>query len=570
MGIPFRVALSQINTTVGDFKANLRKISVALESARRQKADLIAFPELAVSGYPPEDLLFRRTFIDANLNAVKSLARLSKGVTAVVGFVDRDAGGRLYNAAAVLSDGVWKGSYRKRELPNYGVFDEKRYFSQGRKGLLIEAGKLRLGVSICEDIWLPESFVYEPPYQGETSLILNISASPYHLGKWKSRQELGKALANKTGAHVAYLNLVGGQDELVFDGGSFVVSPEGRVLAEAGYLEEDLLMVDLKLEEKGGVLFADPANPCHTIVLEQAEKKAPPPLKRAKRVLSTNMKEEEELYKALVLGVRDYVEKNGFKKVLIGLSGGIDSALVAALAVDALGSSRVLGVTMPSRHTSKATHSDAVLLAKNLSIKILTFNIERIYSAYLETLKSSFLGMKVDSAEENIQARVRGNLLMALSNKFGHLVLTTGNKSEMATGYCTLYGDMAGGFAVIKDVPKTMVYRLSRWRNRQGRAPIPQSTLRRAPTAELRANQKDQDTLPPYPKLDAVLKQYIESDSSPEEIMRAGFPEALVRKAVRRVDRNEYKRRQAPPGIKISPKAFGRDRRLPITNRFVF
>ena len=272
----------------------------------------------------------------------------------------------------------------------------------------------------------------------------------------------------------------------------------------------------------------------------------------------------------MVLGVRDYVEKNGFKKVLIGLSGGIDSALVAALAVDALGASRVLGVTMPSRHTSKATLHDAVLLAKNLSIKILTFNIERIYSAYLDTLKSDFSGMKVDSTEENIQARVRGNLLMALSNKFGHLVLTTGNKSEMATGYCTLYGDMAGGFAAIKDVPKTLVYRLSKWRNRQGgRAPIPQTTLRRAPTAELRPNQKDQDTLPPYPKLDAVLKQYIESDSSPEDIARAGFPEALVQKAVRMVDRNEYKRRQAPPGIKISPKPFGRDRRLPITNRFV-
>ncbi len=572
MRIPFRLTLAQINTTVGDFQTNFRKISQSLTASRQAGSQLVAFPELAVTGYPPEDLLFRRSFLDSNIDSVKRLARLTRGLTALVGFVDRDIRGKLYNAVAVLSGGEWVGSYRKVELPNYGVFDEKRYFERGERGLLLETGRVRFGISICEDMWLPESFIYRAPYRGQTSLILNVSASPYHVGKWRSRLQLGKTLAKTTGAHVAYLNLVGGQDELVFDGGSFVVSPEEEVLAQARHLEEDLLTVDLQLRPQEGHLFAPYPDAYRTIGIpetrfKRASKRAKPERKA--------MPEEEEVYRALVLGTRDYVEKNGFKKVLIGLSGGIDSALVAALAVDALGPERVLGVTMPSRFSSKGTYRDAVDLAKNLDIKLWEFGIEKIQTAYLETLRPAFAKKEPDSTEENLQARVRGNLLMALSNKFGHLVLTTGNKSEMATGYCTLYGDMAGGFAVIKDVPKTLVYRLARWRNRQkGRAclsgrqaPIPESTLRRAPTAELRANQKDADTLPPYKDLDPVLKRYIEEDISPEELIRAGFSKELVRKVVRMVDRNEYKRRQSPPGVKISPKAFGRDRRLPITNR---
>ena len=567
MRTPFRLALAQTNTTVGDFRGNSKKISEALSECRRQSADLVAFPELTVTGYPPEDLLFRRSFIEANLKAVKSLAPLTHGLTAIVGFVDRDDSGRLYNAAAVLSGGEFKAVYRKVELPNYGVFDEKRYFEKGAKGLLLETGLHRIGLSICEDMWLPDSFVYRAPYRGETSLILNISASPYHIGKWRSRLSLGKTLAKETGAHVAYLNLVGGQDELVFDGGSFVVSPEGKVLGAAKHLEEDLLTVDVDLGLREGRLSQEFLDAYQTVYVSGAGKAVKRRLKPRKALASADVSQEGEVYRALVLGTRDYVEKNGFKKVLIGLSGGIDSALVAAVAVDALGSEWVIGVTMPSRFTSEGTYRDAVDLARNLKMELLEFDIEKVQEAYLETLRPAFSKKPVGSAEENLQARVRGNLLMALSNKFGYMVLTTGNKSEMATGYCTLYGDMAGGFAVIKDVPKTLVYRLARWRNRRRGAGIPQGTLRRAPSAELRANQKDTDSLPPYPALDRLLKLYIEDDCSLEDLVRAGFERALVARVVRMVDRNEYKRRQSPPGIKISPKAFGRDRRLPITNR---
>jgi len=564
----FRLTLAQINTTVGDFRGNSKKIAQALSAARQQGSRLVAFPELTVTGYPPEDLLFRKSFIDSNLAAVKRLAPMTRGLTAVVGFVDRDDSGRLYNSAAVLSDGSWKAVYRKVELPNYGVFDEKRYFEKGTKGLLLETGHHRIGVSICEDMWLPESFLYRAPYRGETSLILNISASPYHIGKWRSRLALGKALAAETGAHVAYLNLVGGQDELVFDGGSFIVSPKGKILGTARHLGEDLLTVDLDLVRREGRLSQVFPDEYQTVYVSEAAKGVGRRLKKRGRALrEADTSEEGEVYRALVLGTRDYVDKNGFKKVLIGLSGGIDSALVAAVAVDALGASRVVGVTMPSRFTSKGTYRDALDLARNLRIKLLQFGIEKVQAAYLETLRSSFKKKPADSAEENLQARVRGNFLMALSNKFGYLVLTTGNKSEMATGYCTLYGDMAGGFAVIKDVPKTLVYRLARWRNRRRGAGIPEGVMRRAPSAELRANQKDTDSLPPYPVLDRLLKLYIEEDDSPEGLVRAGFSKALVAKVTRMVDRNEYKRRQSPPGIKISPKAFGRDRRLPITNR---
>ena len=567
MYIPFRLTLAQINTTVGDFQGNFKKISQTLSASRKQHSQLVVFPELAVTGYPPEDLLFRKPFIDSNLESVKRLASLTRGLTALVGFVDRGEHGKLYNAAAVLSDGVWRGSYRKVELPNYGVFDEKRYFEKGKSGLLLETGRLRVGVSICEDMWLPESFIYRSPYRGETSLIVNISASPYCIGKWRSRLELGRSLARDTGAHVAYLNLVGGQDELVFDGGSFVVSPAGRILGEAKHLEEDVLAVDLDLRAKEGRLFRSFPDDYQTLPILDTDRKGKA-LKRPRSLLEdTKIPEEREIYRALVLGTRDYVQKKGFKKILIGLSGGIDSALVAVIAVDALGPERVIAVTMPSRFTSKGTYRDAIEQARQLKIEIQEFGIEKIQEAYLSTLQPVFAKKPSGSAEENLQARIRGNLLMAISNKFGYLVLTTGNKSEMATGYCTLYGDMAGGFAVIKDVPKTLVYRLARWRNRVGRVPvIPESTIRRAPSAELRAAQKDTDSLPPYHVLDRVLKLYVEGDSSPADLVRAGFSSTLVRKVVRMVDRNEYKRRQSPPGIKISPKAFGRDRRLPITN----
>jgi len=565
-----RLAIAQINTTVGDFPGNTQKILQGFKRAQKARAELVVFPEMAIPGYPPEDLLYKRAFVDANLRCLRRLAPLSHGLTAVLGFVDRDPEGRLYNAAAVLANGNWLGTYRKIELPNYGVFDEKRYFSRGREGCLLDAGGVRIGLSICEDIWLPQSFVYQAPYCGETALILNISASPYHMEKQRQRKALVENLAKHTGATVAYVNLVGGQDELVFDGGSLLVAPSGKTLAEGAYLEEDFLVKDISLT-RGNTRVSDlkSRHPIRTILLPSQTRFGRPGPPLGHRTVRSRLSPEEEVYRALVLGTGDYVKKNGFDKVLIGLSGGIDSALVACIAVDALGRSRVLGVTMPSRYTSLGTYRDSKALAKKLKIKLLDLPIEDIYKAYLTTLKTVFLGRKQGIAEENLQARIRGNLLMALSNKFGHLVLTTGNKSEMATGYCTLYGDMAGGFAVIKDVPKTLVYRLSRFRNRRRRGfSIPESILRRPPSAELRFGQKDRDTLPPYAVLDALLKRYVEEDRSPEELVRSGSPMSLVRGVARRVDRNEYKRRQSPPGVKITPKAFGRDRRMPITNKF--
>lgn len=570
-GFRMRLAIAQINTTVGDFSGNSRKIFRGFANARKAQADLLVFPEMTIPGYPPEDLLFKRAFVDANLRALKYVAAQSRGLQAVLGFVDRDAGGKLYNAAAVLVNGHWVGTYRKIELPNYGVFDEKRYFSKGSEGCLLDLNGLRIGLSICEDIWLPESYVYEPPYRGGTSLILNLSASPYHMGKQSQRKALIEKLAKHTGAHVAYVNLVGGQDELVFDGGSLLVSPSGKTLAAGAYLGEDFLVRDLLLHprrENTGVPISQHL-PFQTIPLNLRGKSPKKPLLQFKNTLARPFSRQEEVYRALVLGTRDYVEKNAFDKVLIGLSGGVDSALVACIAVDALGASRVLGLTMPSRYTSSETYHDSIALAKKLKIKLWDLSIETIYSAYLGTLKSVFSEQKHGITEENLQARIRGNLLMALSNKFGHLVLTTGNKSEMATGYCTLYGDMAGGFAVIKDVPKTLVYRLARFRNRRDNDfAIPGSVLRRAPSAELRPEQKDQDTLPPYHVLDVILKNYVEGDCSLEELSQKGVLRPLARSVVRRVDRNEYKRRQAPPGLKITPKAFGRDRRMPITNKF--
>ncbi len=539
-----RVWMAQINTTVGDLDGNRKKILHSMEEAGRAKAHLVIFPELTVTGYPPEDLLFKKAFVSRNLEVLQSVASKTKGLAVIIGFVDRDDSGRLYNAAALLKDKKVAYIYHKVELPNYGVFDEKRYFLPGRESGAFELGSIRFGLTICEDIWQKNGYVYQAGYPGKHSFLINISASPYHCGKQSEREALLKNLAGSAQTTVLYLNLVGGQDELVFDGGSLVVGPDGKLLARAKRFEEDVLVVDI------------PADRARKPLIRRAEKK--PPLEL-----------ESEVYRALVLGTHDYIRKNGFKKVLIGLSGGIDSALVAGIAVDALGAQNVLGVTMPSRHTSQGTYRDAKQLAKNLKIKLLDLKINPIFDRYLTDLNQAFKPYPSGIAEENLQARIRGNLLMALSNKLGHLVLTTGNKSEMATGYCTLYGDMAGGFAVIKDVPKTLVFKLARHRNALfPKNSIPESILRRPPTAELRPNQKDQDTLPPYPVVDKFLELYVEQDKALEDIIREGIPKLITHRLAAMVDGNEYKRRQSPPGVKITPKAFGRDRRMPITNQY--
>jgi len=543
-----RIALAQVNVTVGDLPANRRRVVEGILRAKAWQADIVIFPELVVTGYPPEDLLLKPQFIADNLAVLHGLSSLTQGLMAVVGFVDRDRRGRLGDAAAVFADGRRVGIYHKRFLPNYGVFDEKRYFVAGDRSLVINRHGVTLGVTICEDLW------EEPPCRdlakAGCELVVNLSASPYHAGKLHLRQRLFAARARANRVAIAYCNLVGGQDELVFDGGSLVINAGGRVIATARQFEEELLLVDLPVSSR-------------TAASARLRPALPP-------VARPTLSREEEIYRALVVGTRDYVEKNGFHTVAIGLSGGIDSSLVACVAVDALGADRVVGVVMPSRYSSARTQADARRLANALGIRCENIAIEPCFRAYLRTLKPWFAGRPVDVTEQNIQARIRGNLLMALSNKFGWLVLTTGNKSEFATGYCTLYGDMAGGFAVIKDVPKMEVYRLARFRNHRGpRAPIPSSVFRRAPTAELAWHQTDQDRLPPYPVLDPILHAYIEEDESAQAIIRRHrFKPETVRAVAGMVDQSEYKRRQAPPGVKITPKAFGRDRRMPMTNRY--
>ncbi len=538
-----RLALAQLNTTVGNLEGNAKKITEGIHRARKQKADLVLFPEAAITGYPPEDLLHNRTFVSENLKTLQRLARQAFGVTAVTGFIDRDREGRLYNAAAVLSNGKISYVYRKIELPNYGVFDEKRYFHSGALPGVFDLNGVSVGVTVCEDVWVEGGLLSSRGALKDAGLVLNLSASPFHRRKFEVRQTVMKNFAVRKNAYLAHLNLVGGQDELVFDGGSLLVSPEGRVLAQAARFEEDFIVADIPITGTASG--------------------------RGKTVGERPPSDEEEVYAALCLGTRDYILKNGFKKTLVGLSGGIDSALVARVAVDALGKENVIGVTMPSPYSSKATYQDAIRLAKKLGIRCEELRIDGLYRQYLDLLARPFKGAKPNIAEENLQARIRGNLLMGLSNKFGHIVLTTGNKSEMATGYCTLYGDMAGGFAVLKDVPKTLVFKLCRYRNRFApKNSIPESILRRPPTAELKPNQKDQDTLPPYSELDRILEDYVEKDKSAEDIVAGGANRKTVNEIIRKVDLSEYKRRQAPPGIKITPKAFGRDRRMPITNRY--
>ena len=572
-----RIGMAQINTTVGDFAGNRRKILKVIEEARPLAVDLLTFPELAICGYPPEDLLFKPQFIAENLRSLEKVVAASRGITLVVGFVDAD--GDIYNAAAIIHDGRQAGVFHKMFLPNYGVFDENRYFRAGNECPIYVIAGTNIGINICEDMWYESGPSTTQTYSG-ADVIVNISASPYHFGKAGFRERMIATRAADNVAIFAFNNLVGGQDELVFDGNSLILDEKGQLIARGEQFKEDLIIADLDVEKVFRARLHDPRwrqglkrlqkqgwRPSENIIVSEA------PFSKDKPPLSPRQVEvpdlPAEIYEALVLGTRDYVLKNGFKKVVIGLSGGVDSSLVAAIAVDALGKANVVGVAMPSRYSSTGSLSDAELLSKNLGIKLLTIPIEKVFKAFLDTLAEPFQGTESGTAEENIQARIRGDLLMALSNKFGWLVLTTGNKSEYATGYTTLYGDMAGGFAVIKDVPKTMVYRLVAHRNeRAGSKLIPLTVIDKPPSAELRPNQKDTDSLPPYDVLDPILTAYVEEDKSIEQIVAMGIDEKIVRRASRLVDTSEYKRRQAPPGVKITPRAFGRDRRLPITNRF--
>ena len=568
-----RLALAQINSVVGDLAGNRDRMLERLESARREGADLVLFPELAVTGYPPEDLLLRPGFIRAARATLHEIAREAHDVVALVGapHFDRD----LFNACAVCADGEVKAIVRKRYLPNYGVFDEDRYFAPGRELLLFRLGETLIGVTICEDVWQPGPPATDLALAG-AELLVNISASPFHVGKDREREQMLVTRARDNASFLAFCNAVGGQDELIFDGHSVVLDDEGGVLARAPGFEEALLVVDVDAAEVIGRRLTDVRR---RALARERRDEAPVPVVELggvreqrgdrRRHVAEQLGELEQMRRALELGLRDYVDKNGFREVVLGLSGGIDSALVATLAAEALGPERVHCVSMPSRYSSHGTRADARRLGENLGTHFLELPIEPIVEAFGAVLAEPFAGTEHGLAEENVQARTRGVLLMALSNKFGWLLVATGNKSELSVGYATLYGDMAGGFALLKDVFKTDVFRLARHVNeRAGRELIPESIIRRAPSAELRADQLDEDSLPPYPQLDRVLEQYVEHDRSREELSRDGFDPDVVERAVALIDRAEYKRRQAPPGVRLRPKAFGRDRRTPITNRW--
>ena len=548
-----RVALAQINPTVGDFDGNIDKIVKAIAHSKEACADVVTFPELSLCGYPPEDLLLRPKFMRDNRCALESVIEHTEGIIAIVGFADL-MDGKIYNAAAIINDGRLISIYHKVELPNYGVFDEKRYFTSGNECLTFDINGIKASVNICEDVWIRGSKVEDCVRDNDVKVVLNLSSSPFHAGKLAVRRDILAGFARRTNSYVCYANLVGGQDELVFDGGSLIVSPQGQLVAIAKRFEEEILVTDINI------------NGTDNIELKTKDSECPVAYHPT---IAPELDRVEEVYTALVLGTRDYLHKNGFKKVIMGLSGGIDSSITAAIAVDALGKENVVGVTMPSQYTSDETRSDAQILAEKLDIRFMTIPINPMFETYLDILKEPFGEGKLGVEVENLQARIRGNILMALSNRFGWLVLTTGNKSETAVGYCTLYGDMAGGFAVIKDVPKTLVYELSEYFNKKSNAEIiPESVIKRPPTAELRPDQKDEDSLPPYSILDPILRAYVEEDKSLNDIVSYGFNAETVKDVIRMVDRSEYKRRQAPPGVKITPKAFGRDRRLPITNRY--
>jgi NAD+ synthase (glutamine-hydrolysing) len=579
-----RLALAQINVTLGAFDANVARIKSALESAEANGADLVLFPEMTVCGYPPEDLLLKADFLQANRTALEALAPACKRITAVVGFADR--ADDVYNAAAVLHGGEIAGVYHKHHLPNYAVFDEKRYFKPGREPVIFHIDGIPFGVTICEDMWYPDGPHVLQAAEG-AEILLCASASPFSRGKTRERERMLATRATDTVSVVAFCNLIGGQDELVFDGGSVIVDERGQLRARAQAFEEDLIYCDIDADSVFRSRLHDPRRrdgsavraelrsifkPARHVELKPLQERT----KQSSPVAATVAPEHTtlaEVHRAITLGLRDYVDKNGFQSVVLGLSGGIDSALSAALAVDALGPERVIGVAMASAFTSRQSVDDAEELAGRLGIRLLSVGIQEMVDTYVRELKPLFEGMEEDATEENLQARARGNVLMALSNKFGWLVIATGNKSEFAVGYCTLYGDMAGGFAVLKDVPKTLVYALSRHLNERAATegqtpPIPQSTLTRPPTAELKADQRDEDSLPPYATLDPLLAAYIEEDLAPEALIARGFEPDMVSRVIRMVDCNEYKRRQAPPGIRITPRAFGRDRRLPITNHY--
>jgi NAD+ synthase (glutamine-hydrolysing) len=567
-----RIALSQIDPTVGDLDGNRALILDRLAQAREAGADVAVFPELAITGYPPEDLLLRPGFIRAAERSLEEVARESRGITLLVGtpHLDRD----LYNACAVCSGGEVKALVKKRFLPNYGVFDEDRYFGVGRELFLFELGSTLIGVTVCEDMWQPGPPATELALAG-AHLLVNVSASPFHVGKDREREEMFRTRARDNNVFVAFCNTVGGQDELIFDGHSALIDDEGSVIARAPGFEEALLVADIDPASVVGRRLTDARR--RALARDTGVADAPVVHVGAKRDHTDELTpavvpfsdELDQMRQALVLGLRDYVAKNGFEQVVVGVSGGIDSALTAAVAAEALGAERVHCVSMPSRYTSAATRQDARRLAENLGAEFREIEIEPVFEAFLGALAPSFAGREPDLSEENLQARVRGTLLMALSNKFGWLLVATGNKSELSVGYATLYGDMAGGFALLKDVFKTDVFRLSRHLNeRAGKALIPASIIDRAPSAELRADQLDEDSLPPYVALDRVLEAYVEQDRSLEELSTDGFDEDVVRRAVAMIDRAEYKRRQAPPGVRLRPKAFGRDRRTPITNRW--
>lgn len=570
-----RIGLAQINPTVGDLQGNRQKILDYISRARKLGVDLVAFPELAITGYPPEDLLLKPDFIQANLDCLKQIVAGTRSITAVVGFVD--SADDIYNAAAIIHDGALAGVYRKMYLPNYGVFDENRYFQAGTDYPVFTLQGTTIGINICEDIWYPAGPSEVQALAGSAEVIVNISASPYHAGKGLARERMLATRAADNVAIVAFCNLVGGQDELVFDGNSVIFDERGELVVRGKQFAEDLVVADLDVGSVFRQRLHDPrrrkeklaadVGKVSKIMLPEVKFRGEKPSLLARKM--ERLDPLAEIYQALVLGTRDYVHKNGFQKVVIGLSGGIDSSLTAAIAVDALGKENVVGVFMPSRYSSEESREDARRLAENLGIEFLVIPIDDTFQAYLDMLAEPFAGMEPDVTEENIQARIRGNILMALSNKFSWLVLTTGNKSELSTGYCTLYGDMAGGFAVIKDVPKTLVYQLAGHVNAStGRAIIPQRVFEKPPSAELRPDQRDEDALGPYATLDPILHAYVEEDRGVDEIVALGFDEAIVRRVIGMVDRNEYKRRQAPPGVKITPRAFGKDRRLPITNRY--
>ncbi len=550
-----RIAIAQINATVGDLSGNEDRILTAATRARERGADLVLFPELAVCGYPPEDLLLKDYFVRDSIKTLRSLTKKIHGITAVVGFVDIDRQGNLYNAAAVIAKKKICGIYHKQFLPNYGVFDEKRYFTPGQNNPVFFLDGVPFAVSICEDFWVDE--VAAGQAKAGARVLFNLSASPYDYGKLTRRMKVLSSHARQHQAWVCYCNLVGGQDELVFDGTSAVIDPRGKPVVSGREFEEDLVVADIDVTGKKRQAMID-------VPGKLKADRGIPEIADSPRKMTVL----ERVFAALILGTRDYVRKNGFEKVVVGLSGGIDSSLVAAIACEAIGRQNVIGITMPSTYTSEGTHTDARALGEALGIRLIERPIHDIYESYLASLSKDFPKGQQGVAEENIQARIRGNILMAYSNKFGWLVLTTGNKSEVAVGYCTLYGDMSGGFAVIKDVPKTMVYDLAALVNQKRGQVIPQSIIDRPPTAELRENQRDDDSLPPYDQLDPLLKGYVEDHWSLAQLGKKEKDKAKIKQVISLVDKSEYKRRQSPPGIKITPRAFGKDWRLPITNKY--